>query len=119
MNFKKIFWLHIRKSAGTSVQKMLHPHYIRVDEHHDPACFIQSEKENWNAILNNYQVPLGKYQLKRMLFSKKFLYSDEEFNETFKFAFSRNPYERSISQFFYLWLAKKHYNHIIILKNDP
>lgn len=116
MNFKKIFWLHVRKSAGTSVKKMLYPHYIQADDVHQPACFIQSNKEIWNAILNNYQVPLGKYQLKRMLFAKKFLFSDKEFSETFKFAFARNPYERSISQFFYLWLAKKHYNFFKIFK---
>ena len=85
MNFNKIFWLHIRKSGGTSVKEMLYPHYIHTDDIHQPACFIQSNKEIWNAILNDYHVPLGKYQFKRMLFAKKFIIKILKFMKITKF----------------------------------
>lgn len=97
-----IFWLHIKKSAGQSTRKMLHPLYREVDRGRKPACFIQSDPADYNDILNNYRVPLGNYQFRRSLFAKKYLYQ-ERFDELLKFAFCRNPVDRCISQFFYLW----------------
>ena len=98
-----IFWLNIKKNAGSSVRKILSPVYIEDERFHSPQCFIMAEKKYWNDILNNYKTPLGTYQFKRMLFAKKFLYSPEEFNRLFKFAISRNPIDRSKSMFFYLF----------------
>lgn len=97
-----IFWLHIKKSAGQSTRKMLHPLYQEVDRSNKPACFSQSDISDYNDILNNYRIPLGEYQFRRSLFAKKFLYG-EKFAQLLKFAFCRNPVDRCISQFFYLW----------------
>jgi len=100
-----IFWLHIKKSAGISARSLLDPLYVdfkieaRVER---PVCFIQSDPIYYNAILNNYRTPLGDYQFKRSLFAKKYLYP-ETFEDYFRFAFSREPKSRRISQFFYLW----------------
>lgn len=102
----RIFWLHIKKSAGQSTRRALQPHYVLVDRSKEPKNFPQADESEWNDILNNYRIPLGEYQFRRCLFAKKYLYH-ENFNEMFKFAFSRNPYDRCISQFFYLWRKNK------------
>ena len=98
----RLFWLHVKKSAGISTRKMLAPIYLQVDRSNKPGCFIQSEKEEYNDILNNYRVVLGEYQLRRCLFAQKFLYP-KDFNRYLRVAFSRNPVDRCVSQFFYLW----------------
>ena len=81
---------------------MLAPIYLQVDRTKQPNCFIQSKKEEYNDILNNYRVVLGEYQSQRCLFAQKFLYP-EDFDRYLRVAFSRNPVDRCISQFFYLW----------------
>ena len=97
-----LFWLHIKKSAGISTRKMLQPLYKEVDRTDRPACFIQSAPEDHNDILNNYRVVLGDYQFRRCLFASKFLYGGN-FHRLLRVAFSRNPVDRCVSQFFYLW----------------
>ena len=99
----KIFWLHIKKSGGTSIRKMLSPVYNEDDRKNYPQCFIMAKKMYWNDILNNFKTPLGHYQFKRMFFAKTFLYSTDEFNNLFKFAFSREPVSRAKSMFFFLF----------------
>jgi hypothetical protein len=105
MKEKAIFWLHIKKSAGQSTRSMLSPYYKQVDRSQKPACFIQSDRQDWNDILNNYRVPLGEFQFKRCLFARTHLWK-EEYDSLFKFAFVRNPIDRCLSQFFYLWRIK-------------
>ena len=99
---QQIFWLHIKKSAGQSTRLMLDPYYTVVDRNRCPANFIQSDEEDWNDILNNWRTPLGTYQFKRCLFARQFLWK-KAYDSLFKFAFCRNPMDRCISQFFYLW----------------
>lgn len=100
---RPIFWLHVKKSAGISTRQLLSPVYVQDARRGKPQCFIMAEKHYWNDILNNYRMPLGEYQFKRMQFARKHLYSPEEFESLFKFAFCREPLDRCISQFFYLW----------------
>jgi hypothetical protein len=95
---KDYLWIHIKKCAGTSIKKMLGNYYHQVEELGLP--FIAYEKKYWNDVLNDYRVCLGPYNFKRMLFAKKFLYEEEEFDKKFKFAVVRNPYDRCVS----LWL---------------
>lgn len=95
------FWLHIKKSAGSSIRKILEPHYPQVDRTSEPPCFVQADSELWNDILNNFRTPLGEYQLKRCLFAKRFLY--ENWDNILSFAFSRHPEDRCVSMFFYLY----------------
>lgn len=99
---REIFWLHIKKSGGQSARKALHPHYVVVDKARRPKTFIQSGRSEWNDVLNNYRVPLGEYQFRRCLFARTYLYKDD-FAGMFKFAFVRDPVDRCLSQFFYLW----------------
>lgn len=98
----RLLWLHVKKSAGLSTRKMLAPLYLEVDRVNQPSCFIQAKKEEYNDILNNYRVVLGEYQFRRCLFAKKFLFPTD-FDRYLRVAFSRNPFDRCVSQFFYLW----------------
>lgn len=49
---------------------------------------------------------LGEYQFRRSLFAKKYLYPND-WNKIFSFAFSREPVERCVSMFHYLYWKGK------------
>jgi hypothetical protein len=102
MTQRQFFWLHIKKSGGTTIRSFLQPYYVEVDRAKKPKTFIQAAPEEYNDILNNYRVVLGEYQFKRCLFAKKFLYP-EKWDDIFSFAFSREPTDRCISMFYYLF----------------
>lgn len=98
-------WIHIKKCGGQTIRNYLADSYYQVDRK-SPQPFITLEKKFWNDNLNNYRVPLGRYDNKRLLFAKKYLYSESEFSNIFKFAFVRNPYSRAVSMWKYLVLSK-------------
>lgn len=98
---KRMFWLHVKKSAGMSTRALLRPYYTEVDRGMKPKTFIQASPDEYNDILNNYRVVLGDYQFKRCLFAKTYLYPDWE--DIYSFAFSREPVDRCISMFRYLY----------------
>jgi len=109
---RQLFWLHVKKSAGITTRSLLRPYYVEVDREKKPKTFIQASPEEYNDILNNYRVVLGKYQFKRCLFAKKFLYP-EKWDHIFSFAFSREPTDRCISMFYYLfWKEHRHQKNI-------
>lgn len=97
----KLFWLHIKKSAGQSTRKLLNPFYTKTDRHCKPGCFLGKDKEEWNDILNNYRTPLGEYQFYRSEYAKNFLYQ-EEWGSMLRIAFARNPYDRVLSMYYHL-----------------
>ncbi len=105
MEYESFFWLHIKKSAGMSTRQYLQPVYKEVDKINKPKNFIQAKPEEYNDILNNYRVVLGEYQFKRALFAKKYLYP-ENWHSIYSFAFSREPIERCVSMFYYLYYKK-------------
>ena len=96
------FWLHIKKSAGTSTRKLLQPYYREVDRIKKPPNFIQSHPSEYNDILNNYRVVLGEYQFRRCLFAKQFLYKGQ-WDNIVSFAFLREPVDRCLSMFSYMF----------------
>lgn len=63
--------------------------------------FIQAQPEQYNAILNNFRIPLGEYQFRRSLFAKTYLYP-QVWDSIVRFAFVREPISRCISAFLYL-----------------
>jgi hypothetical protein len=102
------FWLHIKKAAGSSFRNSFTPPYIDTDRSNIfSQPFISLPKNQWNDTLNNYRIPLGKYDFKRMLFAKEFLYTKEEFDNLHKFCIVRNPYSRAVSCWKYLTLVNK------------
>jgi hypothetical protein len=102
MTQRQLFWLHVKKSAGITTRSLLTPYYVEVDRMKKPKSFIQALPEEYNDILNNYRVVLGEYQFQRCLFAKKYLYPDR-WDSMFSFAFSRNPIDRCVSMFYYLF----------------
>lgn len=102
MNHRQLFWLHVKKSAGITTRSLLQPHYVLVNRAKKPKNFIQAMPEEYNDIINNYRVVLGEYQFKRCLFAKKYLYLDK-WDDIFSFAFSREPTDRCVSMFYYLF----------------
>ena len=97
-----IFYLHVKKSAGTSVKKMLEPLYVpEKTTTHRPRDLSQLDKCEYNAWINNYRVNLGSLQFKRCLFAKTILWPGT-YEQRFSFTFLRNPYSRAISMFRYL-----------------
>jgi hypothetical protein len=101
MSYSTFFWLHVKKSAGTTTRSLLSPYYVIVD-HKKPKSFIQAGPNEYNDILNNFHALLGEYQFKRCLFAKQFLYKDQ-WDSLFSFAFSREPVDRCVSMFFYIY----------------
>ncbi|MDG5490134.1 sulfotransferase family protein [Psychroserpens sp. SPM9] len=97
------FWLHIKKAGGESFRKTFTPPYVQTDKVDNCRPFIALPKEEWNDALNNYRIPLGDYDYKRMLFAKKFLFTPEEFDNMFKFVIVRNPYDRAVSCWKYFY----------------
>lgn len=108
MERKKIFWLHIKKAGGTSMRDAFKEFYhLQENRYTTPKPFIAIPKEQWNDTLNNYRISLGEYDYKRMLFAKKYLYSEEEFNDLYKIVIVRNPYDRIVSAWKYLFRETK------------
>ena len=92
-------WLHIKKSAGQSIRRALGDAYVQTDRS-VATPFIALDRSEWNDNLNNYRIPLGPYDYRRMLFAKRFLFP-EQFDAMFKFCVVRNPYSRAVSSFLY------------------
>lgn len=103
----EFFWLHIKKCGGTSFRESFTPPYVLTKRKStDSQPFISRPKTEWNDILNNYRIPLGEFNNRRMLFAKRYLYRDEEFNAMYKFVIVRNPYDRMVSAWKYLFRKK-------------
>jgi len=113
-NYKSLFWLHIKKSGGTTVRSLMGKHYKQVDRTKKPGNFIQSSKEDHNDMLNNYRILLGDYQFKRAIFAKTYLYRETWQNSIYSFAFSREPTERCLSMFSYLYWRKSSTFNLIL-----
>lgn len=107
----KIFYLHIKKAGGTSIKKSLSPNYVRTKT--NLTTFIGRPKNEWNDIINTWRIPLGDYDYKRMLFAKKYLYTEEEFSKLIKFVVVRNPYDRAVSSWKYLYGKTLHPKNIL------
>jgi len=103
---RPLFWLHIKKSAGTSMRRMLQPIWFDLDSFYVLPGFAQVHPVYWNTLLNNPRTPLGDYGARRGLFASKFLYSN--WSEIFSFTVARNPIDRVVSMFFYKYITPYH-----------
>ncbi len=111
------FWLHIKKCGGESFRETFTPPYVQTDRVNNPKPFIALPKNEWNDALNNFRIPLGEYDNKRMLFAKKYLYSEQEFLSMYKFVIVRNPYDRIVSAWKYLLRREQYHPRNIRMKN--
>lgn len=96
----RFFWLHIKKSGGTSARAMFGPAYVQSDRSCFPCCFTGRPRPEWNDILNNYRIPIGHHQFRRSLYARDFLYP--EWDSMLRLAFVREPVSRCVSMFHYL-----------------
>ncbi len=97
----KFFWLHIKKSGGQSARTAFSRIYMETDRNRMPSCFIAVPESEWNDVLNNYRVPLGRWQFRRAEFARRFLWPDD-WERMLRVAFSREPVSRCVSMFHYL-----------------
>jgi len=100
---RPLFWLHIKKSGGTSMRRMLTPVWDDIDSFDVLPSFKQVDSRYWNTLLNNARTPLGDYGNRRLLFARDFLYSN--WSEILSFAVARNPLDRAVSMFFYKYVT--------------
>lgn len=107
MEFNNYFFIKIRKSGGTTLMNLLNDNNLKKNIK-QPKPFILAKKKEYNSVINNYRIPLGKYQGKRCLFAKEILFPNE-WDNIFSFALSREPVSRCISMFSYLWRNKSLY----------
>lgn len=103
---RPLFWLHIKKSAGTSMRKMLKPVWFDIDSFYVLPGFSQVNPVYWNTLLNHPRTPLGDYGARRALFATKFLYVN--WSDILSFAVARNPVDRVVSMFFYKYVTPYH-----------
>lgn len=99
----RFFWLHLKKCGGMSFRKTFSPPYVETDRTRPPRPFAQVPRAEWNDCVNNYRVELGEYDYCRMRFVRDRLYSPAEFDAMYKFAFARNPYDRVLSAWRFLY----------------
>lgn len=117
-NSHPFLWLHIKKCGGQSFRESFTPPYVQTDRLKNPKPFIATPKCEWNDVLNNYRIPLGEYDNKRMLFAKQFLYTEDEFANMFKFVIVRNPFDRAASVWKYLFRPVQYNPKHIKMKNS-
>ena len=96
------FWLHVKKAGGTSFRATFTPPYVQSDRRVPVRSFDAAPKAEWNDMVNNFRIPLGEYDFRRMLFARDHLYGAEEFGRMFRFVIVRNPYDRALSCWRYL-----------------
>lgn len=108
-------WLHIKKAAGQSVRKALSDVYVETNRSR-PTPFVALPRAEWNDNLNNFRIPLGDYDYRRLLFAKRFLFP-ESFEGMFKFCIVRNPYARALSSF--LYEIRNDRSHVAITRVFP
>jgi hypothetical protein len=97
------FWLHIKKCGGQSFRATFSPPYTEIDRTAPPKSFAELRREEWNDAVNNYRYDLGEYDYKRMLFVRDRLYRGRAFDSMYKFAIVRNPYDRMLSAWRFLY----------------
>lgn len=88
----KTIFVHIPKTGGASIESIIWP-----------PISERTEEQLWNGMIdkfhNKYQTG-GLQHLHAEQIKKEI--GEQRFNEYYKFSIVRNPWERTISQFFYL-----------------
>jgi hypothetical protein len=78
---KKLLFVHIPKTGGTTIENLMD---------------IPLEKENFYGVVNSLALQHYTAEKLRLELGKEY------FDECYKFAIVRNPYERMISEYFFL-----------------
>ena len=105
----KFIFVHIYKTAGTSVEKAL-MHYCCSQ----PRLFLNK------VLLHLFKgkIRINPQPYRKHISAKELalIYPDEIFKEFFKFAFVRNPWDWQVSLYTYTLKNKNHYQHEMVKK---
>ena len=94
MTNNSAIFIWIPKTAGTSIFQTLQEYgMIKIKTIHEPINNKENKYENHNLLTFAHSNILSVVE-------KKYI-SQEKFNNSFKFAFIRNPWDRFVSLFFY------------------
>src|SRR5690606_34309859 len=96
-------FIHIRKSAGSSVRNALKPYAI------EKPTDLLSKLKSKTRIENNYQH--FYFQLHSDVMLLKSVMPKEVFNSYFKFAYVRSPWTRLLSEYLYIQRKPNHGRH--------
>ena len=118
METTDFFWLHLKKCGGHSFRRSFSPPYVQTDRGAVPRKITDLPKPEWNDALNNFRVPLGEFDYKRALYAETHLYTNQEFDSMFKFAIVRNPYDRAVSSWRYLFRAFEPNPRYLMMKSS-
>ncbi len=106
---KKIIFIHIPKTGGTSIEKMFWPY-----------SFQNNEKNLRRGFINKYHNQYQTGGLQHLTASNiKKAVGQDVFNEFSKFSVIRNPYDKIISQFSYMKKRKDLRDFIEMDINTP
>jgi hypothetical protein len=86
---RKIVFIHIPRTAGLSIEHYLFPDYDFNDKRNKTLMYGWDKKSGWLNHLTCNEIRMNGYL------------SESKYNEYFKFAFVRNPWERLVSE--YAW----------------
>ena len=113
----KFLFIHIVKTAGSSITSCLVPYSRFVDRLFYGYWFTRKTVGVLNRVLGwedlGYK-PYTGFQKHGTAFDAKNKLPEEVYNSLFKFAFVRNPWDWRVSLYFYIRRSPKHKNHKVI-----
>ncbi len=97
-----LFWLHVKKAAGTTARAALGPLYTQTDRRQTVPDIRSLPRAEWNDALNNYRQPLGPHTFRRCLYARDVLWPGA-WDGMVRLAFLRHPVSRAVSMCDYLF----------------
>jgi len=102
---KNFIFFHVAKTGGQSIRRVLHP-YAR------PMA-----RGQWYRLLSHLPVPQGldsRLGIHTSAWWAKLKLPREFFDNSFKFAFVRNPYDLAVSKYAFLRMNHMHRRHVTV-----
>lgn len=105
---KRFLFVHVPKTGGTSIVSVLKKDSNRVPL---PLRAIGYAFDDRGVKLPSWTYPITGYPYHVSAKALKEFWGDEEFSKYYKFAFVRNPWDLTVSEYFYILRKKNHHLH--------